>query len=97
MTLLEVAGLVAIIFVFGFTVAGIIIAIPLFRLLNRVKFLTEILNGSLISLIEKSNSTVNNLDTEIRSIGDLTQRMISLIKQLEKVKSYPGIAYKPDS
>jgi hypothetical protein len=87
MTLLEVAGLVAIIFIFGFAAAGIIIAIPLFRLLNRVKFLTEILNKSLIPLIEKLNCTVNNLDTEIRSIGNLTQSMISIIKQLEKIVS----------
>lgn len=50
MTLLEAAGLVAIIFIFGFAVAGIIVAIPLFRLLNRVKILAEILNDSLIPI-----------------------------------------------
>jgi len=55
MTLLEVAGLVAIILIFGFAVAGIIVAIPLFRLLNRVKFLVEILTESLIPIIEKLN------------------------------------------
>jgi len=75
MTLLEVAGLAAIIFIFGFAVAGIIVAIPLFRLLNRVKFLAEILNKNLIPLIEKLNSTVNNLNTEISSIGDLRQNV----------------------
>ena len=87
MTLLEVAGLVAIIFVFGFAVAGIIVVIPLFRLLTRMNFLAKILNNSLIPLIEKLNTTVNNLDTEISSIGDLTQSISSIVKQLKKIVS----------
>ncbi len=85
MTLLEAAGLVAIIFIFGFAVAGIIVAISLFRLLNRVKILAEILNDSLIPIIEKLNTTVTNLDAEISSISDLTQSMSSIVKQLEKI------------
>ena len=87
MTLLEVAGLVAIIFIFSFAIAGIIVAISLFRLLNRVKFLAEILTDSLIPLIEKLNGTVTKLDTEISSVGDLIQSMSSIVKQLEKIVS----------
>ncbi len=87
MTLLEVAGLVAIIFIFGFAATGIIIAIPLFRLLNRVKFLAEILNEGLIPIIEKLNTTAANLDTEISSIGDLRQNVSLIVKQLEKIVS----------
>jgi len=98
MTLLEAAGLVAIIFIFGFAVAGIIVAIPLFRLLNRVKILAEILNDSLIPIIEKLNTTVTNLDAEISSISDLTQSMSSIVKTVRKnSKACPNIGYKSNS
>jgi hypothetical protein len=87
MTLLEIAGLVTIIFIFGFAAAGIIVAMSLFRLLNRVKFLAENLNGSLIPIITKLNTTAANMDIEISSVGDLRQNITSLIKQLEKIVS----------
>jgi len=52
MTSLEIVGLVAIILISCFAIVAIIVAIPLLRLLNRVKLLIEKLNEGLIQLIE---------------------------------------------
>jgi len=85
MTPLEIVGLVAIILISAFAVAAIIIAVPLFKLINKIKFMAGKLNENLIPAVEKLNDTVTNLNTEISSIADLTQSISSIVEQLEKV------------
>src|SRR3972149_1974392 len=85
MTPLEIVGLVAIILISAFAIAGIIIAVPLFKLINKVKFMAGKLNESLIPAAEKLNDAVSGLNTEISSIADLTQSVSSIVEQLEKV------------
>jgi hypothetical protein len=82
---LEIVGLVAIILISAFAIIGIVVSIPLLRLINRFKFLTEKLNESLVPMIEKLNITVTHLNTEIGSISELTQSVGSIVEQLEKV------------
>jgi len=82
---LEIVGLVAIILISAFAIIGIIVSIPLLRLINRFKFLTEKLNESLVPMVEKLNTTVTHLNTEIGSISELTQSIGSIVEQLEKV------------
>ncbi len=82
---LEIVGLVAIILISAFAVIGIVVSIPLLRLINRLKFLAEKLNESLVPMVEKLNTTVTHLNTEISSIGELTQSVGSIVEQLEKV------------
>jgi predicted PurR-regulated permease PerM len=85
MTPLEIVGLVAIILISAFAIVAIIIAVPLFRLINRIKFMAGKLNESLIPTVEKLNDTVTSLNTEISSIADLTQSVSSIVEQLEKI------------
>jgi len=85
MTSLEIAGLVAIILMSAFAVTAIIVAIPLYRLLNRVRSMADELSGSLIPMVEKLNDTVDHLNNEVGSISDLTQSVSSIVEQLEKV------------
>ncbi len=85
MTSLEIVGLVAIILISAFAIAGIIVAIPLFRLINRIKSMAGKLNESLIPLVEKLNDTVESLNVEVGSIADLTQSISSIVEQLEKI------------
>ena len=85
MSPLEITGLVAIILISTFAVVGIIVAIPIVKLLNRIRSLVEKLNESLIPIIEKLNNTVTYLNSEISSIGDLTQSVGSIVEQLEKI------------
>ena len=85
MTPLEIVGLVAIILVSAFAIAALIIAVPLFKLINKIKFMAGKLNESLIPTVEKLNDAVSNLNTEISSIADLTQSVGSIVEQLEKV------------
>ncbi|MDD5622926.1 MAG: hypothetical protein PHQ09_07210 [Actinomycetota bacterium] len=85
MTSLEIVGIIAIILISTFAIAGIIIAVPLFRLINKVKFMAGKLNESLIPAAEKLNDAVDGLKTEISSIADLTQSISSIVEQLEKV------------
>lgn len=85
MTSLEIVGIVAIILISAFSVAGIIVAIPIFRLVGKIKLLVEKINEGLVPIIEELNSTVANLNTEISSIADLTQSVSSIVEQLEKV------------
>lgn len=85
MTPLEIVGLVAIILISAFAIAAIIIAVPLFKLINKIKFMAGKLNENLIPAVEKLNDTVTNLNTEISSIADLTQSISSIVEQLEKV------------
>src|SRR5665647_2167876 len=85
MSSLEITGLVAIILMSAFAVVGIIVAIPLFKLINRFRFLAEGLNESLIPVVEKLNNTVSHLNSEISSISELTQSAGSIVAQLEKI------------
>ncbi len=85
MTSLEIVGLIAIILISVFALIGIIIAIPLLRLINKIRFMAEKLNENLIPVVEKLNDTVSNLNTEVSSIADLTQSVSSIVVQLEKV------------
>jgi len=82
---LEIVGLIAIILISAFAIIGIVVSIPLLRLINRFKFLAEKLNESLVPMVEKLNTTVTHLNTEIGSIGELTQSVGSIVEQLEKV------------
>jgi predicted PurR-regulated permease PerM len=82
---LEITGIVAIILISAFAVVGIIVAIPIVRLVNRIKFLVEKLNESLIPVVEKLNNTVSHLNSEISSISELTQSVSSIVAQLEKI------------
>ena len=85
MTSLEIVGLVAIILISAFAVVAIIVAIPLFRLLNKVRFMADRLSESLIPMVEKLNDTITHLNTEVGSITDLTQSISSIVEQLEKI------------
>jgi len=85
MTPLEIVGLVAIILISCFALIGIIVAIPLIKLINKVRFLMEKLNESLVPVVEKLNFTVTNLNNEVSSISDLTQSISSIVEQLEKI------------
>ena len=85
MSPLEITGLVAIILISAFAVVGIIIAIPIVRLLNRMRFLVDKLNESLVPVVEKLNNTVSHLNSEIGSISELTQSVGSIVAQLEKI------------
>ena len=82
---LEIVGLVAIILISAFAIIGIVVSIPLLQLINRFKFLAEKLNESLVPMIEKLNTTVTHINTEIGSISELTQSVGSIVEQLEKV------------
>ena len=82
---LEVIGLVAIILISTFAVVGIIVAILIARLVNRMRFLAEKLNESLVPVVEKLNNTVAGLNSEISSISQLTQSAGSIVAQLEKI------------
>jgi predicted PurR-regulated permease PerM len=82
---LEITGIIAIILISVFAVVAIIVAIPIFRLVNRIRFLIEKLNESLIPMVEKLNNTVSHLNSEISSISELTQSVGSIVAQLEKI------------
>lgn len=85
MTSLEIVGLVAIILISAFAVVAIIVAIPLFKLINKIKFLVGKLNESLIPTVEKLKETITSLNTEVSSVTDLTQSLSSIVEQLEKI------------
>lgn len=85
MTPLEIVGIISIILISAFAIVGIIIAVPLFRLLNKVRFMADKLNESIIPAAEKLNDAIGGLNTEISSIADLTQSISSIVEQLEKV------------
>jgi predicted PurR-regulated permease PerM len=85
MTTLEIVGLAAIILISAFAVVAVIVAIPLFRLLNRIRSMADSLGDSLIPMVERLNETITHLNTEVGSISDLTQSISSIVEQLEKV------------
>ena len=85
MSPLEITGLIAIILISSFAVVGIIVAIPIVRLINRMRFLVQKLNESLVPIVEKLNNTVTGLNSEIGSISELTQSAASIVAQIEKI------------
>ena len=85
MTALEIVGLVAIILISAFAIVAVIVAIPLFRLLNKVRYMADKLSESLVPLVEKLNETITHLNTEVGSLTDLTQSISSIVEQLEKI------------
>ena len=85
MSSLEITGLVAIIVISAFALVGIIVAVPIFRLVNRIRLLVEKLSESLIPMVEKLNNTVSHLNSEISSINELTQSAGSIVNQFEKI------------
>ncbi len=85
MTLQEIVSIIALVLISAFAVAGIIVAIPFFRLINRARFLAEKLNQSIVPMVEKLNITVTHLNSEIDSISELTQSVSSIVEQLEKI------------
>lgn len=85
MSPLEIIGIISIILISAFAVVSIIVAIPIVKFLNRIRFLIEKLNESLVPIIEKLNNTVSHLNSEISSIGELTQSASSIVGQLEKI------------
>ena len=85
MSPLEITGLVAIILISAFAVVGIIVAIPVFKLVNRIRSLVEKLSDSLVPMVEKLDNTVSHLNSEIGSISEITQSVGSIVQQLEKV------------
>ena len=91
MSPLEITGLVAIIVISAFALLGIIVAIPIFRLVNRIRLLVEKLSESLIPMVEKLNNTVSHLNSEISSINELTQSAGSIVSQFEKIIRLAGI------
>lgn len=85
MTSLEIVGLVAIILISAFAIVAIIVSIPLFKLLNRIKFMAEKLSENLIPITESLKDTIASLNTEVGSISDLTQSISSIVEQMEKI------------
>lgn len=85
MSPLEITGLVAIILISAFAIVAIIVAIPIFKLVNRMRFIVQRLNESLIPVVEKLNNTVTHLNSEIGSINGLTQSVGSIVDQFEKI------------
>jgi len=82
---LEIIGLIAVSLISAFAVVGIIVAIPIFRLVNRIRLLIEKLNESLVPMVENLDSMVSHLNSEIGSINELTQSAGSIVKQFEKI------------
>ena len=85
MTSIEIVGIVSIILISVFSVIGIIISVPLFKMLVRLKNTAEKINESIMPIAEDLNITVKKLNDEIGTIGNLTQSVSSIVEQLEKV------------
>ena len=85
MSPLEITGIVAIILISAFAVVGIIVAIPIFKFINRTRLLVEKLDESIIPMVDKLNNTVANLNSEISSINEITQSAGSIVGNIEKI------------
>lgn len=85
MTSIEIVGIISIILISVFSVIGIIISVPLFKMLVRLKNTAEKINESMMPIAEDLNVTVKKLNDEIGSIGNLTQNIGSIVEQLEKI------------
>ena len=85
MTSIEIVGIVSIILISVFSIIGIIISVPLFKMLVRLKNTAEKINESIMPIAEDLNITVKKLNDEIGTIGNLTEGVRSIIEQLEKI------------
>ncbi|MHB1275980.1 MAG: hypothetical protein ACYCXQ_07290 [Candidatus Humimicrobiaceae bacterium] len=85
MTSIEIVGIISIILISVFSVIGIIISVPLFKMIVRLKNTAEKINESIMPIAEDLNVTVKKLNDEIGSIGNLTQNVGSIVEQLEKI------------
>ncbi|MDD3520477.1 MAG: hypothetical protein PHU65_04480 [Actinomycetota bacterium] len=85
MTSLEIVGIISIILISVFSLIGIIVSVPLVKLLIRVKKLAEKLETSLFPVVDNLNQTVSKLNSEIGSINEITQSVSSIVLQLQKV------------
>ncbi len=85
MASLEIVGLVAIILISAFAVVAIIIAIPLFKLINKIRFMAGKMSENLVPIMENLKDTISSLNTEVSSISDLTQSISSIVEQMEKI------------
>jgi len=85
MTAIEIVGIISIILISVFSLIGIIISVPLFKMLVRLKNTAEKINDSIMPIAEDLNITVKKLNDEIGSIGGLTESVSSIVQQLEKV------------
>ena len=85
MTSIEIVGIISIILLSVFSVIGIIISVPLFKMLVRLKNTAEKINDSIMPIAEDLNITVKKLNDEIGTIGNLTQSVSSIVEELEKI------------
>ena len=85
MTSIEIVGIIAIILISVFSVIGIIISVPLFKMIVRVKNTAEKINDSIMPIANDLNITVKKLNDEIGTIGNLTGSISSIVEQLEKI------------
>ena len=85
MTSIEIVGIISIILISVFSVIGIIISVPLFKMLVRLKNTAEKINKSIMPIAEDLNITIKKLNDEIGTMGNLTQSVSSIVEQLEKV------------
>ncbi len=85
MTSIEIVGIISIILISVFSVIGIIISVPLFKMLVRLKNTAEKINENIMPIAEDLNITVKKLNDEIGTIGNLTQSVGSIVEQLEKI------------
>jgi len=85
MTSIEIVGIIAIILISVFSLIGIIISVPLFKVLVRLKQTAEKINDSLMPVTDELNITVKKMNEEIGNIGQLTKSVGSIVEQLEKI------------
>jgi hypothetical protein len=85
MTSIEIVGIVSIILISVFSLIGIIVSVPLFKVLVRLKNTAEKINESIMPIAEDLNITVKKLNDEIGTIGNLTEGVRSIVEQLEKI------------
>ena len=85
MTSIEIVGMISIILISVFSVIGIIISVPLFKMIVRLKNTAEKINDSIMPIAEDLNRTVKKLNDEIGTIGNLTESVSSIVEQLGKI------------
>lgn len=85
MSSLEIVGIISIILISVFSLIGIIISVPLFKMLVRLRQTAEKINNNLMPIVEELNLTVKKLNDEIGAIEQLTQSVASIVMQLEKI------------
>jgi molecular chaperone GrpE (heat shock protein) len=85
MTSLEILGLITIILVSIFSLIGIIVSVPLIKLLSRIRVLAENLTESILPVIENLKNTVEKLNSEISEINEITKSASSIVSELEKI------------